>query len=68
MSNPRDLTGKEIQDTIKWSLGHDVSSSAASRVKTHLVKSLYGDIDLAFEKLGHYFSLVKEKNPGTIAE
>ncbi|KAH9150434.1 hypothetical protein AeRB84_006709 [Aphanomyces euteiches] len=67
MSNPRDLTGKEIQDTIKWSLGH-VSSSAASRVKTHLVKSLYGDIDLAFEKLGHYFSLVKEKNPGTIAE
>ena len=40
---------------------------SASRAKQALIKNLYGDMNLSFEKLQSYFDEVQLKNPGTHA-
>ncbi|ETV69095.1 hypothetical protein H257_15065 [Aphanomyces astaci] len=41
-----------------------ISTSSASLAKRKLVKHLYGSVDMAFEKVGSYFELLKARNPG----
>ncbi|KAF0774814.1 hypothetical protein AaE_001486, partial [Aphanomyces astaci] len=67
VSDPRQLTGKQIIGHFRSTSGQTISTSSASRAKRELVKHLYGSVNLVFEQVDSYFKIIKSRNPGTYA-
>ncbi|KAG9400270.1 hypothetical protein AC1031_011181 [Aphanomyces cochlioides] len=66
--DPRKITGKYVIDRVREACGEIISKSSASRAKRKIVDCLFGTVDIAFEKVKSYFTVIQSHNPGTFCK